>query len=262
MTKKFQNDAIVISNKQLKGDYYRICLSEPQIAAAALPGQFIHLQVPNLPHRVLRRPFSISDCDCEQGELSIVYKVVGEGTTQLQKLSAGEKVNILGPLGKGFSALDNEPALLLGGGYGCAAIYYLAKKAKQPPTILLGARNKQDIIMQEDFEALGCKVLISTDDGSLGKKGLITVLLKQELEKSAKLRVSACGPVPMLKAVGLLCEEYAIDAELSLDSLMCCGMGACFACVIKCKTDNEQGWHYVRTCQDGPVFKASEIFWD
>ncbi|MFA6930269.1 MAG: dihydroorotate dehydrogenase electron transfer subunit [Lentisphaeria bacterium] len=263
MVKSFQSDALIVSNQQIQGDYYKMQLEAPQIAAAAHPGQFIHVQIPDMEHRILRRPFSISDADAVKGILTIVYKVVGVGTEQLKKSPVGSMVNILGPRGNGFSPLPAERrAILVGGGYGCAAIYLLAHQAVPPPLILLGGRSQQDIIMVPEFTALGCDVRLSTDDGSLGEKGRVTLLLEKALTEFPAAWVAACGPIPMLKAVSLLSADRGLVAEVSLDSVMCCGMGACFACVVKKKADNEQGWIYVRACQDGPVFKSSEVYWD
>ena len=263
MVKSFQSDATITCNQQIQGDYYRMLLQAPDIAAAAKPGQFIHVQIPEMEHRILRRPFSISDADPAKGTLTIVYKVVGTGTAQLKKMPPGTQVNILGPRGKGFSELPTDRrSILVGGGYGCAAIYLLARKAPIPPLILLGGRSHKDIIMVDEFKALGCEVRLSTDDGSTGEKGRVTLLLEKALTEFPAGRIAACGPVPMLKAVAALCDSQQLDCEVSMDSVMCCGMGACFACVIKRKASNQQGWTYVRACQEGPVFKSTEVFWD
>ena len=263
MAKTFQSDAQITVNEQIQGDYYRMLLHAPDIAAAASPGQFIHVQIPEMEHRVLRRPFSISDADPEGGLLTIIYKVVGIGTAQLKKMLPGTRINILGPRGNGFSALpDGQRSILVGGGYGCAAVYLLARKASMPPLVLLGGRSHQDIIMVDEFKALGCEVRLSTDDGSAGEKGRVTLLLEKALTEFPPGRIAACGPVPMLKAVAALCDGQNLDCEVSMDSVMCCGMGACFGCVIKRKADNPQGWSYVRACHEGPVFKSTEVFWE
>ncbi|NMA41798.1 MAG: dihydroorotate dehydrogenase electron transfer subunit [Oligosphaeraceae bacterium] len=263
MSKTFQRDALVLSNEQIQGDYYRMVFEQPVIADMARAGQFLHVQIPGMPHRILRRPFSISDVNLCKGSLSIVYKVVGVGTEQLGQLKPGLLVNLIGPRGNGFGKLPTEgESVLLGGGYGCAAIFLLAKRAAKPPLIMLGGRSREDIIMVPEFESLGCKVLVATDDGSLGCKGYVTLLLEEYLRQGGMpSRVAACGPLGMLESSGRLCEKHSLDGELSLDSIMCCGMGACFACVVKKRADNEQGWEYVRSCQEGPVFKADEVYW-
>ncbi|MDY0176238.1 MAG: dihydroorotate dehydrogenase electron transfer subunit [Lentisphaeria bacterium] len=264
MSRTFQKDASVLSNEQIQGDYYRIVLEQPEMAEAASPGQFLYVQIPGLPHRILRRPFSISDVDLVAGSLSIVYKIVGVGSERLARIEPGATVNLIGPRGNGFSALPVEgQSILLGGGYGCAAVFLLAKRAPKPPLVMLGGRSAEDIIMVPEFEALGCEVQIATDDGSRGRQGFVTLLLEQFLlQERGVSRLAACGPLGMLESCGRLCEQYCLEGELSLDSIMCCGMGACFACVVKKKANNEQGWEYVRSCQEGPVFKADEVYWD
>lgn len=263
MSKKVQVEAVIRAHEKIRGEYRQLFLAAPGIAQAAQPGQFVHLQLPGLAERVLRRPFSISAVEVESSLLRIVYKVVGVGTEHLRDLQVGQSVNVLGPLGNGFSPLPSDrPSVLVGGGYGCAAMYFVALRAAVPPLVLLGARSQEDIIMTEEFQALGCEVRIATDDGTLGVKGRVTALLEQTKKELPQAWLAACGPVPMLKALSQFVQKQRWDGELSIDSAMCCGMGACFACVIKMKADNEQGWTYVRVCHDGPVFRATEVFWD
>lgn len=261
---KIQQDAEILRNKRIQGDYFQIDFDASEIVPHVHPGQFTHVQFPEFGHRVLRRPFSIYTVEENTGILSIVYKVVGEGTAHLSNLPAGKIANLLGPLGRGFSipSADSAP-IIVAGGYGCAATYLLAKRSPAPCKVLIGGRSEADLLLVEEFKALGCDVRLSTDDGSAGTKGLVTVLLEEALgEISAEPAVFACGPNPMLKAVGQMMLERGKDAEISLDHAMCCGVGACFACVVKIKADNPDGWEYTRTCKDGPVFKASDAYWD
>ncbi len=263
MNKKVQVDAPIRRHKPIRGDYRQLYLEAPAIARRAQPGQFVHLQLPGLNERVLRRPFSISAVEAESDLLRIVYKVVGAGTEHLRGLPVGQSLNLLGPLGRGFSPLPQDrPSILVGGGYGCAAMYFVAQRAPVPPLILLGARGQEDIILAEEFQALGCEVRLATDDGTLGQKGRVTTLLNQAAQEFPRAWLAACGPLPMLKALSEFVAERDWDGELSLDSAMCCGMGACFACVIKVKAENQQGWSYARVCHDGPVFQAGEIYWE
>ncbi len=263
----------IISNQVLKGAYHILrCEVPAEFTAAAQPGQFVHVRIPGLEAHLLRRPFSI--CDCADGQLTLVYKVVGQGTDALAKLAADASLDILGPLGHGFSmpsANCTQPTVLLGGGYGCAAMFFYAHAlcdAHAPqPIVMLGARSIDDILLADEFAALGCDVRISTDDGSRGIKGRITVLLQQLNEQNAAIRrLAACGPMPMLRAVCQTCEKDASlwsDCEVSLDEIMCCGVGACFGCVVKCKNpQHPQGWEYKRSCMEGPVFKASDVYWE
>lgn len=263
MGKQVQVIGTVISNERLQGDYYRMVLQAPDVAALARPGKFVHLQVPGLGQCVLRRPFSISDYDVQAGSLTLVYKVVGKGSARMHELAAGTGIDLLGALGKGYRPLPaDRRAVLVGGGYGCAAIYCLARLAKRPPLILLGGRSAGDILLEDEFRRIGCEVRVATNDGSYGTAGFVTVLLHEILAGGEKPWVATCGPLPMLKAVALMSEQHGCECEVSLDSAMCCGVGACFSCVVKCRAATPEGWHYVRVCSQGPVFKGSEVYWE
>jgi len=260
---KRQEDAVILGNRRRQGDYFQIDLVVPAISSVVQPGQFVHVRFPDFAHRLMRRPFSVYDVGPDSGRLSIIYKVVGEGTRHLSNLSARQSVNVLGPLGVGFTA--PEPAsspIIVAGGYGCAATYLLAKRSASPCRCLLGGRSAGDILLAEEFRNLGCVVEVSTDDGSLGHKGVVTDLLSRALDSDPVApQIYACGPNPMLKAVADIALGRGLDAEISLDHAMCCGVGACFACVLRMKADTPEGWEYVRTCLDGPVFKAGQAYW-
>ena len=254
-----QIKAKIVSNRQLQGDYYKLDMIAPEIATEAQPGQFVHVQIPDFEHRVLRRPFSIYDTDQQTGRLSLIYKTVGEGTHKLSSISAGEMIDIIGPNGKGFTIpASGQKSILVAGGFGCAATFLLAKLAPIKPIVLIGGRSKIDILLQDEYKSLGCDLRISTDDGSLGHHGLVTDLLREALAEFPNASVAACGPNPMLKAVAAI----APKAEISLDQPMCCGVGACFACVVKLKADTPDGWRYARSCMEGPVFNATQVWWD
>lgn len=261
---RIDENTTIINNRQLKGDYYQIDVFAPQISKLTQPGQFVHIKIPQLDHRILRRPFSIFNVEPEKGVLSVVYKVVGDGTQRLSSLGSDTNISIIGPLGNGFSkSCELRTPVIVAGGYGCAATYLVAKRSAVKPIVLIGGRSKDDLLLLEEFAALGCDVRTSTDDGSAGHHGLVTALLDDILvNKKSDIDVFACGPTPMLMAVGNMMLAANLDAELSLDEAMCCGVGACFACVIKQKADNDDGWKYVRSCAEGPVFKASTIYWD
>ena len=260
---RIQEDAPISRNRRLQGDYYQVDLHAPGIAAATQPGQFAHVQMPRFEHRILRRPFSIYDVDPASGRLSIVYKTVGEGTAHLATLGEGTVLNLLGPLGVGYSAAPpGTRPIVVAGGYGCAATYLFAKRSATPPLVLLGGRSAGDVLLRDEFAALGCEVRVSTDDGSLGAHGRVTALLELALDTVSSPFVVSCGPNPMLYALARILAERGLDGEVSLDHAMCCGVGACFACVVKMKADNPDGWEYVRTCLHGPVFKASNVHWE
>lgn len=238
-------------------------LKIPDICLMTSPGQFIHVQISNLRDRILRRPFSICNVT-EDGILTVIYKVIGAGTEVLSKQKSGTLLDIMGPLGKPFSipAADEVP-VIVSGGYGSAATYLLARRSGTKGVFLLGARTNDDLILHNEYKKLGYDVRIATNDGSEGTKGFVTELIDGVLNdyKDRKLRFYSCGPHPMLMALGKLLQSKNLDGELSLDHLMCCGVGACFACVVKVKADNEDGWRYARTCKEGPVFMASEIYY-
>ena len=262
---KYQEEAEIVGNVPLQGRYFQLVLRAPAIAQDVQPGQFVHVRIPLLTHRVLRRPFSVCDADPNAGLLRIVYKVVGEGTAQLAKLSAGATANLIGPLGHGFTIPSRESfPVIVAGGYGCAAMYLLARRSPVACLCLFGARTATELILVQEFRNLGCEVRIVTDDGSAGGCGPVTSLLHPVLDQPAALppRIYACGPHPMLRVLATTARQRGLDAEIALDHVMCCGVGACFACVVKCRSDKPEGWEYVRTCTEGPVFQASETVWD
>jgi dihydroorotate dehydrogenase electron transfer subunit len=271
MTKALDK-AKVLSNENLIGDYFLITFSAEFTAKNAKPGQFVHVQIPQLNQRILRRPFSIYNTDPKAGTVSVVYKRVGEGTSQLSQVPVGAEFSVMGPLGIGFSdPLDKFP-IIVAGGYGCAATYMQAKLSDRKGICIIGGRSAEDLLLLEEFAELGYEVCVSTNDGSRGTEGFVTTVLQQILEEAkagdrsfslSEVEIYSCGPNAMLKAVGDLAAGYEIDAEISVDEHMCCGVGACFTCVCKEKTDkNADGWRYSRTCNEGPVYRASKIFWD
>jgi len=253
-------------NSILKGAYRRIVFSAPELSRNAQPGQFVHVRITPLRERLLRRPFSICDADSKTETLTIVYKTVGSGTEALADMKPGECCDIMGPLGRGYSipSKDIYP-ILVAGGYGSAATLFLAKIASVKGVVLMGARGADDLILEEDYKKLGFEVRLATNDGSAGHKGFVTELLPDALENVPEGLTPvcyACGPAPMLYALGKLTLELGVKAELSLDHHMCCGVGACFACVIKMRDEsNADGWRYSRTCSEGPVYPAEEVYY-
>ena len=253
----------IISNTQLKNTYYKVDFHAPELCENAKAGQFAHVKISGIPNKVLRRPFSISNVD-KNGTLTIIYKVVGTGTEVLSTLKPGAICDIMGPLGNPFTApVKPEIPVIIAGGYGTAATYLIAKNSQVPGILLLGARSSKDLILTEEFRKLGFEVKVSTEDGSEGHKGRVTELMEKQLSgNTGNMKFYACGPHGMLMAAGKIILEHGLDGELSLDHLMCCGVGACFACVVKVKADSEDGWRYARTCKEGPVFKASQVYYD
>ena len=257
-----QEKSIVIEHRNFQGDYRILRLAAPSIGPLVAPGQFLELQVPRLGDRILRRPFSIYKADAEGVE--ILYKTVGRGTEAMRLLQTGDTVDLLGPLGNGFpeNASEKYP-VLVAGGYGNAALYLKAKNSPIQGTAFFGGRSAEDILCVEEFEQLGWKVVVATNDGSLGTKGLVTAAFDPWLaqqEDPEKVELFVCGPNPMLKAMGERAIAEGCTAWLSMDRNMACGVGACLTCVIKRKT--EEGWAWARCCKDGPVFESREILWD
>lgn len=252
----------IISNVQLQGDYYAVKFYAPEICRSARAGQFVHVRIDHRGDRILRRPFSIHNVG-EDGGLTVVYKVVGHGTRELAGLKPGAVCDLLGPLGVGFSdPAPDEVPVLVAGGYGAAATYLLTKQSARRGLFLIGARSSGDVLLTDAYRAVGYDVMISTDDGSLGRRGVVTDLIDEAVREHAgeKLRFYGCGPHPMLMALARLLKARGFDGELSIDHLMCCGVGACFACVVKVRAETPEGWTYARACTDGPVFKLEQVY--
>ena len=251
----------IVSNARDTDLYFRLVVRAAQIAPLVQPGQFAHVRILPLKHALLRRPFSIFQVSGDR--LSILYKTIGEGTETLSRMRPGEELSMIGPLGHGYTVPPpgGEVPLLVAGGYGMAALYLLAQRSPQKGIAFVGGRRRVDILCEEEFRALGWEVRVTTEDGSHGKKGLVTQALVDALRAAAPGRkLFACGPTPMLKVVGQLAREFNLPAELSLDEHMGCGIGVCLTCVVPIKTGD--GWEYQRTCTEGPVFAADRVAWE
>jgi len=253
----------VVSHEPM-GPYYRVLtLNLPEVTRTAVPGQFVHVRIAKLHDAVLRRPFSIYKVDGQQ--LSLLYKAVGRGTVTMQALKAGDSVSIVGPLGNGFPLTEDSGVtpVLIGGGYGVAPLYFLARRMTQRGVLFVGGSKAVDILLADDFRAIGWDVRIATDDGSVGIKGLVTVPLDAWIKAgNGKLNPEfyACGPNGMLKAVGDRAINGNWKAWLSLDRHMGCGVGACLACVQKVRLSGQET--LARVCKDGPIFEAREVIWE
>ena len=251
----------IVSNERDTDLYFRLVVRAPQIAPLVQPGQFAHIRILPLKHVLLRRPFSIFQVCGDR--LSVLYKTVGHGTDVLSRMQPGEELNMIGPLGHGFTVPvpGGETPLLVAGGYGMAALYLLAQRSPQKGIVFVGGRRRVDILCEGEFRSLGWQVRVTTEDGSQGEKGLVTQALLTELKQRAPGRkLFACGPTPMLKAVGQFAAEFNLPAELSLDEHMGCGIGVCLTCVVPIKAAD--GWEYQRTCTEGPVFDSRQVAWE
>ncbi|MBM3247816.1 MAG: dihydroorotate dehydrogenase electron transfer subunit [Candidatus Omnitrophica bacterium] len=260
----FQIKAKVIKNIEVMPDYYKMVLDAPSIAKSAKPGQFVNVLVGDKFEPLLRRPFSIHRISNQKpvtsNQIEILYAVVGNGSEILSQKKSGAYLDVMGPLGNGFSMLDTKYSILVAGGMGIAPLLFLAETTRvQYPAsriqILIGARTKNQILCEKEFKDLSCEVKIATDDGSFGFRGLVTELLKKLLRTIDRRpsTIFACGPKPMLKEVTSISKRYNIAAQVSLEEHMACGIGACFGCVVNTKHG------YKRVCKEGPVFDAKEV---
>ena len=256
-----QEEANIVDHREVKGGYRLLTLAAPGIAPLVKPGQFVHVKIPHMAEALLRRPFSVFKA--EGTSLSILYKCVGHGTSVMKYLQPGETLSLVGPLGNGYPVCD--PAafpVLAAGGYGMAALYLVARNAPRPGVAFFGGRTRDDILCVEDFEALGWTVRVTTDDGSMGLKGLVTAALDEWLrDPPAQPEFFACGPNAMLKAMGDRAMAGGWKAWLSMDRHMCCGVGACLTCVQKIRAGDD-AWEWKRICREGPVFESRDILWD
>lgn len=232
-------------NKPLTKDIMEMVLAG-DTSDITRPGQFVNIKLDGL---YLRRPISI--CDAEEGKLTLIYKVVGKGTEQMKEMTEGS-LDILSSLGNGYdTSISGEKPLLIGGGVGVPPLYMLAKelvKEGKEVSVILGFNTKDEIFYEEEFKALGCKVYVTTVDGSYGIKGFVTEAMK-EIDYT---HFFTCGPEPMLKAVWNASET---SGQLSFEERMGCGFGACMGCSCKTLTG------FKRICKDGPIMMKEEILW-
>ena len=253
--------AEIILREQVAEDIYRFTVKAPDIAAAAEPGQFVMVRTVEGLDPLLRRPFSVHQVD-EGGKLQILFKVIGKGTQALADLKIGRKVDILGPVGRGFTIAEGSQHFLVGGGIGIAPLLFLARRIlinNEPFSVrvLLGARTKEEIaFLAVEFESMGLSVETITEDGSLGKQGLVTELMTDLLQKKPVM-IYGCGPYPMLKAVANVCRGHNWACQVSLETMMACGLAACLGCAVQ-RADMKG---YVHVCKDGPVFDMEEVAW-
>ena len=249
----------VSAMEQLTAAAWSMVIECPEVAAKAEPGQFVNL----LPDGefTLRRPISICEIDKTAGTLRIVFEVRGKGTKALSELRAGDTVNMLAPLGHGFTLPEKDTrVILVGGGIGTPPMLPLAQYFGSNAVVICGFRNRDTVILQDDFAAAGAKTILCTDDGSAGRFGLVTLPLEEEIKADKPALICTCGPLPMLKATAALAAAYEIPCQVSLEERMGCGIGACLVCA--CRTKDANGdEQYTHVCKNGPVFNAEEVIW-
>ena len=236
----------VEENLPVAREVFRMRLSG-DVSGITNPGQFVNL---SLPGQFLRRPISV--CDREEGLLTLIYKVVGQGTARMSRMKAGDAADVLTGLGNGYDlSAAGEAPLLIGGGVGVPPLYWLAKELRRQGkrvTAVLGFNSAEDVFGEAEFAALGCETRVATADGSRGTKGFVTDALPETYSY-----FYTCGPEPMLRAVY---RAAGTDGEFSFEERMGCGFGACMGCSCKTVSGNK------RICREGPVLKKGEILWE
>ena len=242
--------------KQDFGRSVLLRLRSEQMLPEIVPGQFVQVRVDGSPSTYLRRPISIHDVDFRQNEITLLVQQVGEGTKHLAAAGNGDTINMVLPLGNGFTLpQQGESVLLVGGGIGIAPLYYFAKILNGKgirPTLLLGGKSESDLLRLADYQNFG-ETFVTTEDGSLGEKGFVTMHSVWQQKLFDKIYV--CGPKPMMKAVAKLVAEKGAWCEVSLENLMACGLGACLCCVEDTVDGN------VCVCKEGPVFNIRRLKW-
>lgn len=249
---------IIVKNKEIASGIWQMDMTGEFPYSQVQAGQFINIRVGEGLEHVLRRPISIAEVDLEQSLLTIVFRVVGEGTEWLAQQSAGTVLDILGPLGNGFKPVTSKGSLIVGGGIGIPPLYELAKRLAAKGEVLdifLGFRRADEVFWEERFAKYG-NVQIYTEDGGLGTKGFVTLGMASGLQENPHSwdNVYACGPRGMLKAVQDLIADLPIGGGVSLEERMACGVGACYGCT--CDNTAEES---KRICVDGPVFSWQEV---
>ena len=245
-----------VSQQALTDDIFSMWIQADESAGAAVPGQFISVYTKDA-GKLLPRPISLCQVDKEKGQLRIVYRVVGAGTSQFSGYQAGDDIEIMGPLGNGFplERAAGKKVFLIGGGIGIPPMLELARQLDCEKQAVLGYRDV--LFLNDEFEKFS-DVYVATEDGSAGTKGNVLDAIRENGLKADV--IFACGPTPMLRALKAYAEEHEIECWLSLEEKMACGIGACLACVCQSKeVDEHSHVHNKRICKDGPVFLAQEV---
>lgn len=248
----------IVTKEQLKGDIFKFAIKSQKMADEALPGHFLEIRVNDDIEPFLRRPISIYKIDKEKNELEFIFQIKGKGTEILSKKEVGDKISVIGPIGKGSFRFEAYKKIsIIGGGIGIFPLYELARQAcpNADVTTYLGFRSKEFVVLEDEFSKVSNKLVVTTDDGSYKENGFAINYLKADCEKEKPDCIFACGPLPMLKAVRDFAIENGIPAQVSLEERMGCGIGICLGCAVKNK--NADGYKHV--CKDGPVFDVNEV---
>lgn len=262
--------AKVVGKEKLSNEVFRLSFEAPEIAARARPGQFVMLKATEYLEPLLRRPFSIHEATSD-GLLQILLRVVGKGSRFLAERAKGDVLDIIGPLGHGFDleGCTNDNICIVGGGMGCAPLYFLTKMLLRDRQLarlqvyLGGTTAKELSIIKSDFENLGAAVLAATDDGSLGYHGYVTDLVAENLERAGEWQFYSCGPYPMMKKIAAFCASENWSCQVSLETMMACGISACLGCTIRTSQTKALSSNrpFMHVCKDGPVFESGDVLW-
>lgn len=260
MPKVLQEEIIAI--ERLAPAIVKMTIKSEYVVKCSFPGQFVNVKCSEGVNALLRRPISICNVDQDKLTFDIIFQIKGIGTEYLSRKKTGSKVDLIGPLGRSFdiSGKHNKIAVV-GGGIGIFPLLYLLDKCKDAvKSAYLGFKNKESVVMEEEFKSTASKLMISTDDGSSGYKGLVTDLLENDLKLQKYDIIYTCGPMPMIKKVVDIAEKHNIPCQVSMEERMGCGIGACLVCA--CKTRLGDEWEYSHVCKDGPVFWSHEVILD
>ncbi len=264
--------------RELGARNYLITLSAPEQARLTQPGQFVMVKcaadINDAP--LLRRPFTVFDLDPHPDTgrptgLDLLVKDVGAGTHRLVRMRPREETWVLGPQGNPFHTSAEMRhrmrfGCLIAGGVGIAALLLLARRLLElevVPVLFYGGRSIHDLVLREHFEGLGIDTHYTTEDGSAGQRGVVTTPLESFLQRHSRqgLRMYACGPWAMMKAVNALAQRFGVACEVSLEARMGCSLGACMGCVVRCRANDGEG-RFLRVCQEGPIMDSASIDWD
>ena len=278
-----QQRAEILSNKNISLSHFKMVLKIDGLKDKVKPGQFFHLRPGSDYDPLLRRPISVHRVGSQSNIIELLYKIEGKGTQLMSRRSKSTYIDVIGPIGNGFKVPKTQSNfILVAGGMGVAPLVALcddlARFRKRTITVIIGAKTAELITCTREFQEVGAKVIVVTEDGSMGEKGLATSVLEDVIErfdvrktasaitskKAPRLTIGsyvpevglyACGPIPMLKSVAVIAKYYGIQTQASLEERMGCGVGACLGCAVKTKKG------YERVCVDGPVFNIEDLEW-
>ena len=255
--------AKLIKKEEIIKGIFKFSVEAKEIVNSSKPGNFIEIRVSNQKDPFLRRPISIYNLDKENGILEFIFQVKGSGTNILSEKEVGDKIDIIGPLGNGTFKIDKYNKIaIIGGGIGIFPLYELLKQAKEQGKIVdcyLGFRNKDFVMLEDEFKEVTDNLIITTDDGSYQNKGFAIDYLKGKMKEENYECIYACGPIPMLRAVQKYALENNINCQISLEEKMGCGLGVCLGCAVKTAKSPKDKPEYFHVCKGGPVFNAKDV---